>query len=427
MAGPDVPATGWRRLGEALGLTHQGNRDVRKQLGRKGDISPAEYWFRYRRVPLARGVARFMPTWTWRGDNAFLLNDAQNATLDGLAENFDLGPTLFRVDLLADITGYAGVVLGGDAGAMKDELSGPATSLEVYGANTLTFKTDSDGVVTGYQLARNGLAAIDIHPSRVIHWADSDEGNAFFGTPTLECVWDILDDVEKAWGSYGESVWQNAVPDVQVNKNLAADTVATPETLKELDEDLSKWQHQLARVVRTLGDTQIKKIGGEVVSGIGDGIDTAIKLICATKLWPKRVFEGSERGELSSAQDRGYMEQTASERRSEKALPMARRVIQGIADAAGIAIDARLVTIGWEPWTSNRSPDEETNWLSSWCAAVTNSVREGVVEPTDAIPLYPEEWFGAIEDRTTWGTGDGDPGDDDDPPILPPAPDDDLA
>ena len=425
----DLFALGWRRLGQFFGFTHQGKRNVRLHLGRKDFILPEEYWFRYLRVPLARGIGRILPTWTWRGESEFMVNDAENSTLNELVKTFKLNQALFRLDLLSGVTGYAGILMGGDEGAMEEEPSGPVTSIEVWGANCLEISEcdTKTGLPKYYRLRRDGrMDEVKIHASRVIHYADSDEGNMLYGTPILEAAWDILDDIEKAFGANAEAYWQLSVPDLHVDKKVEDDTIATPDALKKVQETISEWQHKLSRIVQTFGDTKLERIAGEPAEGIEKLVDTGIRLICATYLWPKRIFEGSERGELASSQDRGKFEGDIDERRMEVAAPMAEYVILRLAAAAGMLLEG-WITVKWTPWSSNRAPDEETKYQTAKATMVTNLVREAVIEPSEALlwlsEALPDDW--APEDvmkELIEAAQEREDDDDDDPPVVPPVP-----
>lgn len=423
----ELLALGWRRLGQFFGFTHQGKRNVRLNLGRKDFILPEEYWFRYLRVPLARGIGRILPTWTWRGESEFLLNDAPNPTVDGLVKAFKLNQALFRLDLLSGVTGYAGIVMGGDDGGMEDELDGGVTSIEVWGANCLEIsETDTrTGLPKFYRLRRDNKAnEVKIHASRVIHYADSDEGNMLYGTPILEAAWDILDDIEKAFGANAEAYYQLSVPDLHIDKDVADDTLATADAVEKAQNTIKEWQHKLSRIVQTFGDTKLNRIAGEPARGIEELVNVGIRLICATYSWPKRIFEGSERGELASLQDRGKFEQDIDERRMEKAGPMAEYVILRLAAAAGMPVEGSI-TVKWLPWTTNRSPEEETRLQAAKAKMVTDLVREAVIEPSEALrwlsEALPDDWVPEDVMEELVAAAREREGDDD-PPVDPPAP-----
>ena len=92
-------------------------------------------------------------------------------------------------------------------------------------------------------------------------------------------------------------------------------------------------------------------------------------------------------------------------------MPLANLVLHRLADAADIDLLTESqaeddtdrvmleITIEWEPWTTNRTPEEQTTWFERWCKALNDAVNAGTLSREVAVKLYPEEWFGEEKDR----------------------------
>lgn len=400
-------------IAERFGSSFSDKRKVLKELGRAESIDPAAYRARYRRGGIARRLVRIFPAWTWRGNNTFLLDGSENPNLDLVVQRFGVRKLLLAVDILAELTGYAGIVMDGDGGPLSAPPGGPVSSISVWGADCLHIDGyDPTGAVRQYKLVRTNMTDERIHPDRVIHYANGDLDSSLHGEPVLEPAWDVLDDIEKIYGSAAESIWQTAIPDLHADTPIQEGLAAPdPDDVADFDQQFQNYHHRLNRVIRTFGGTTVSKIAGAAPSGIESVVDTGIMLLSATYGIPKRILSGSERGELASTQDRLNWQETIDERRNEIAVRLAHIVIHGLAAAAGIELTTTVgegdleqrvetpITVAWETWSTNRTPVEETQWLTGWSNAVTTAADRGIIAVETAVQMLPEEWFGPPDER----------------------------
>lgn len=138
-----------------------------------------------------------------------------------------------------------------------------------------------------------------VHHSRVIHIADS-LSNDVFARPRLRPVYNRLYDTRKLYGGAGEMYWRGAFPGLSIESNpqLAGDVDFD---VAELRGQIENYMNTLQRYIATTG-FQVKSLAPQVVDPTPQ-IDAVLKAICIQLEIPKRVFEGSERGELASSQD----------------------------------------------------------------------------------------------------------------------------
>jgi hypothetical protein len=146
------------------------------------------------------------------------------------------------------------------------------------------------------------LATVFVHWSRVIHVNDT-HGQAgcseIFSPPRMRCIYNRLLDLYKLYGGSAEMYWRGAFPglSLETHPQLGGD-VTLPANLSSY---MQKYHTGLQRWLAIAG-MSAKTLSPQVVSPAGH-IDKALEAICIKLGIPKRIFMGSERGELASSQD----------------------------------------------------------------------------------------------------------------------------
>ncbi len=140
-----------------------------------------------------------------------------------------------------------------------------------------------------------------VHWTRVIHIADNIGSNEVFGVPRQRPVWNRLWDLKKLYGGSAEMYWKGAFPGLSLEThpslggNVNIDTKALKSTVDDFQEGLQRFL--------TLNGMAAKSLAPQVVDP-STQIETQINAICIVLATPKRIFLGSERGELSSSEDK---------------------------------------------------------------------------------------------------------------------------
>ena len=123
--------------------------------------------------------------------------------------------------------------------------------------------------------------------------------------------------------------WRGALPGFNFKMDSDAD-VTTIDT-DDLKDQIEKYIHGLQRTLRTQG-MEVQSIAPQV-SSPKDHVDVQMMLISATTGIPRRILEGSERGELASSQDENNWLSRIDIRRTQYVQPMILRVfIQKLID-----------------------------------------------------------------------------------------------
>jgi hypothetical protein len=337
---------GRAQLAALAGKSFHGKRDMYQSLGYDRDVDVVKYRARYKRSGIAKRIVEAGPKATWRGgaeiiedENPEVSTEFEEVFVD-LDDRLHVWATLCRLDILAGIGRYA-VLLIGAPGELSTEMSPTVSADEIvylqpYGEDDAVIKTwDTDpksarfGFPTSYTLTRTNTAGTlnvtlnDVHWTRVIHVANDILDETVYGQPRLECVWNYLDDLDKVVGGGSEAFW------MRVNKGLALQldpetdfSATSPEGLarqKALKHELDDYEHKLKRIIALQG-VEIKELGGDVANFAAQ-VDSLLTLIAASTGIPKRILQGSERGELASTQDATNWDTQIEDRRDQFAKP----------------------------------------------------------------------------------------------------------
>lgn len=326
------------KLASRAGITFDGKRDVFGSLGYKKTLKPDDYRARYRRNAIAARIVEAHPKSTWRG-TAQLVEDEDPHTetefekaAAEFAKRTRMWSAFLRADILSGLGRFA-VILIGAPGKLEDPLpesvEGKAVAfLSVFGEEDVDIKDIVDdprderfGEPKTYTFKRlssaRGSQSRTVHWSRVIHVADGVLDDPVYGTPRMERVWNLLDDLEKVTGGGAEAVWLNAHRGyvASIDKDLEMDE----DDIKDLKDQVEEFAHQLRRTVGQRG-IKLESLGSDVPQ-FGNPADAILTQIAGGVGIPKRVLTGSEMGELASSQDRRTWEEQVLDRRAQYAGP----------------------------------------------------------------------------------------------------------
>ncbi len=138
-----------------------------------------------------------------------------------------------------------------------------------------------------------------VHWTRVLHVADNLASSEVLGVPRCVPVLNPLLDVQKIRAADGEGYWRNAF--AQLFLEMLPEFADVPEDKAALRSMMEQMQNGLQRW-GVLSGFSAKSVPPVIVDPTPH-MDTQINVICIQLTCPRRIFEGSERGELSSAQD----------------------------------------------------------------------------------------------------------------------------
>ncbi len=338
-------------LANQLGQSYQGERKLYEALGypTEEDLTYEYFENKYKRQDIATAIIDKPVDATWGG--SLLITEEEEVVEDSglndawleLNKEFGVKKRLNKLDKLAGIGHYSVLLFGFDDVKKLEDWAQPAK-----GKKTLTFlkqlseeeasihrlekntkrkrfgqpllyrvrisedttgvqgnkdsiSVRSDTTVRGQSSSRSKKTTdILVHHTRVIHVKDGELTSEIFGTPRLKPIINRLEDLEKILGGDAEMFWRNARPGYHAkpddNFSISDDVV------KELEDELDKYEHDLRRFITAEG-VDINALT-QVVASPKEHFEIQIKAISTQTGIPKRILEGSERGELSSSQDR---------------------------------------------------------------------------------------------------------------------------
>lgn len=144
------------------------------------------------------------------------------------------------------------------------------------------------------------MATVFVHWSRVIHVADNLNSSEIFGVPRMRPVLNRLLDLLKIYGGDAEGYWRGAITglSLETHPQLGGDVTID---MADVRTQVENFYNGLQRALGFTG-MSAHTLAPSVVDP-SSHIDKQIEAICICLGIPKRVFMGSERGELASGQD----------------------------------------------------------------------------------------------------------------------------
>lgn len=329
------------RLASQLGLdTYEGERDVYRALGYPKELVWANYWNRYKRHDIAKAVIDRPVKASWKGNIQVIETVKKQETpfekaWTEIYDTLKLKSIFIRADKLTGIGRYSVLFLGLSDAKTKEDFAKPVTksgvkliyvkALSENAATISEFETNTANARYGLPLFYNiqiksGTTndSVRVHYTRIVHLVEDLLEDEIYGTPRLEAIYNRLIDLEKEIGGDAEMFWRGARPGYtgEVDPNFTM----TAEMQTALKEQIDEYENNLRRILVNEG-VKYQALTQEIADPINH-VDIQIQMISAVTGIPKRILVGSERGELSSAQDKQEWISYVTSRREEQNEPM---------------------------------------------------------------------------------------------------------
>jgi uncharacterized protein len=326
-------------LSGSLGQTYGGARDLYQALGYPTEIRYDDYVARYFRQDIARAIIDRPVKATWQGKLELVESDKESTPFeeawDDLNDQFGLQSIFSRLDRLTSLGKYGILLLGLDDVRNNEDFRKPAQGrrklvyLMPFGEGSALINTYENNPtnarygkpltysITVQQTEGGNSSIIEVHHSRIVHVVNNPLESEVESAPVLEAVYNRLIDLEKLVGGDAEMFWRGARPGY--SGSVDKEFQVTPQTKQDLKDQIDEYEHNLRRILVNEG-IDLKALDQQISDPLNH-VDIQIQMISADTGIPKRILTGSERGELSSAQDSSEWKTYVRIRRQEHAEP----------------------------------------------------------------------------------------------------------
>lgn len=328
--------------------TYNGARDIYSALGYPKSLYFEDFLSRYFRQDMAKAVIDRPVKASWKGTISVIENTRSKRTKfekewNKLYTKLKLKSVFMRADKLAGLGNYSVIFLGLDDTRTKEgfrnkvrkgaklkyvkPLSMTSAMIDEWETNPkspryglpkfykIRITTQSSSFLTASNSTVAGAMEDDfvVHYSRVVHIVDDILEDEVNGIPRLQAVFNRLLDLEKLVGGDAEMFWRGARPGytgtVKDDYEISADMLA------DVQNQINEFEHNLKRVLVNEG-IDYKSLEQQIADP-SNHVDVQVQMISAVTGIPKRILIGSERGELSSAQDKQEWISYVTSRREE--------------------------------------------------------------------------------------------------------------
>jgi len=335
-------------LSSKLGIQYSGERDLYQALGYKTDLEYTDYWTQYDRQDIAKAIIDRPVQATWQGGVELVESDDDEETeleksFGELYDNKSLGSIFTRLDKLTGIGCYGILLLGLSDVKNKEDYKNEVTSknmdinyikpLSQNSAKVSTWEENPAHERFGKPLTYDitlsspggtgtttttATSQLQVHWSRIIHVAEGLLESEVIGTPRLKAVFNRLYDMEKLVGGSAEMFWRGARGGFQILAEKEYSMGAAERA--DLKDQIDEYEHNLRRILNMQG-VKLEALAQQI-SDPQNHVDIQFQMISAVTGIPKRIFTGSERGQLASSQDDKTWKELLLARREEFAEPI---------------------------------------------------------------------------------------------------------
>lgn len=385
------------QLAARAGLQFGGNRDLYNVFGYKKVVTTDDFLAKYVRQDITTRIIDAPPTATWATPPEVLASEGAQEAWKQLDRKVKLWNAIYRADKLSRLNHFSLLLFGfDDTGNMKRPVNPDRVNEVLYvrpiGSRlvdkvvfnnnvrdarygmpetyTIHFDEPSTKSVSAGQLTVKSLKDLEVHHSRVIHIVENPLEDSVFGTPIIEKVYNLLDDLLKVAGGTSETYWLTGNRGIQANVDKEMEI--NPEDAAALSDEIDEYMHQLRRFIRTRG-VDLNVLEGKVPNP-KETFEMIVALISGTTGIPKRILLGSEAGQLASEQDRANWAERIDERRALFAEPVILEPIVDLLQLVGIIPDEE-VEFNWES-AFRLSPLESSMTMAQTARAIGNISRQ---------------------------------------------------
>lgn len=370
---------------ELTGTYHESSRkrNLYDQAGYPDIVVPDMLFNMYRRFGLAKAVVDLKPNKTWQKPPVVYEGEADKdrraekptefeKVFDKYAKKWKLWDRLLGVDKRQRVMRYAGLlIICREPTARKpheplERVIGPEAIVKfkpVYETEIIINEAHQDITQPEYGLpkmfqfrartpgSRNPWEneQYELHPSRVITFAEGADDDSPYGVSSLEPVYNALMDAEKTRMAGAEGQFKKAKQRTVINLD---EEIGSPPDADEDDPELAAMHEAIDKFERDMNNMLIMQ------GASAQTLDTtladpnsawmlAVNEIAAAEETPATIFIGQQTGRLASDEDNTYFASTVTSRRKSFGSDMVLTFIERLTDIGALPRHGEL-TIEWD-------------------------------------------------------------------------------
>jgi uncharacterized protein len=334
-------------MASEMGFQYRGDRDVYQALGYplQTTLKYDDFYNRYLRQEMAKAVIDRPVKASWKGELNIIENISKEDTAfetqwKELAERLKIKSVFIRADKLTGLGQFSVLLLGLSDIADTIQFKLPVRKnnglkllyvkpIGQKNVEILQFDQDVKSPRYGLPLLYKVMTrirnndtgyqdvALEVHYSRIVHLVEDILEDEVYGTPRLEVVFNRLMDLEKIVGGDAEMFWRGARPGY--TGKVDPDFEMTTAGMTALREQIDEFEHNLRRILINEG-VSYEALAQQIADPTSH-VEIQIQMLSSVTGIPKRILMGSERGELSSAQDKQEWISFVTSRREEQNEP----------------------------------------------------------------------------------------------------------
>jgi hypothetical protein len=413
-------------------------RSINEECGYPDTLTISDYQTMYEREGLATKVVSVLPNESWVVDPLIQEDDEADQTefeesWVELEDEHQLNSVMFKADEISGIGRFGIILLGFDDNqplnkpleGINDDGTGSETnnhqllftrtfSEAVTTVKAIETKTDSPrfGKPTMYTVnyqdinAASGSSAVgketDVHWTRAIHIADNTKESEIFGMPRMQTLFNRLYDLRKITSGSGEMFWKGGFPGINFEMDPNAKPMTDPQKAAFRTE-VANYANGLQRYM-TLQGIKADNLNPNIADPESH-YDIQVRYISTSLDVPKRIFEGSERGELASSQDLIVFNMRIQRRQNKYLTPFVVKRLVNRLIAAGTLPAPEQYTVIW-PDLNAPSEKDKAEVMGIYAKGFAEYVRGDVdefIEPKIFLKLFAglsQEQVDAIEEAS---------------------------
>ena len=411
---------GRNALALSLGMSYGGDRDIYQALGYPLKLEFKDFAARYIRQDIAKAIIDRPVKATWQGPLELVEPEIAGDTVfeetwEELNRTLGIKGRLSRLDRLTSIGRYGVLLLGMSDVKNQRQWINPITNgstlvyLKPFGEKSAQIKSWVSApndprfgkpalyTIEIADVASGSSSFVDVHYSRVIHVTQDPLESEVYGTPVLEAVFNRIMDLEKIVGGDAEMFWRGARPGFE--GKVDPDYQMTEAMKEELKDQITEYENNLRRILVNEG-VDLKALAQQIADPTTH-VDAQLTMVSAVTGIPKRVLSGSERGELSSAQDSSEWKDYVQARRDDHAEPnIVRVLVDRLIELGVLPIPADGYTVKWRDLysLSEKAKVEVGKGRANALREYTYSPMSEAVVPPDA---FLEFFLGLTKEQIT--------------------------